>query len=103
VSTLTSCTAAKRTELSRNILILLMRDDVTGLCIDESNPDVTWTREYHAQPMRIVHTTKTATWEHVLLEVSLPIVARIVERMCALSMITSTQVIRFETATACVK
>jgi hypothetical protein len=78
--------AKLRKQLTQRLHFALTQRGTTGMCIDETGGMV-WNHEYHAQPRRIVHATKTATWEHVLSDVAYASVERVVDRMCKLSKI----------------
>ena len=78
--------AKLRKQLTQRLHFALTQRGATGMCIDETG-GMTWKHEYHAQPRRIVHATKTATWEHVLTDVTYASVERVVDRMCKLSKI----------------
>lgn len=75
---------AKLHELTQRLYMALTQRGATGMCIDETG-DMVWKHEYHAQPRRIVHITKTATWEHILAGVTYAAVERVVDRMCKVS------------------
>lgn len=75
-----------REKLTQRLHFALTQRGATGMCIDETDGSgMTWKHEYHAQPRRVVHTTTTATWEHVFAEVTYKDVARAVDRICNLT------------------